>query len=66
MNSILSFLRLLYGMQPIHVFDKVTQWIVVGWLISHTVSWITVEMVRLWHSTRLKLRRILQQEVAEE
>lgn len=40
--------------------------VVVGWLLAHTTSWILVESYRLYHSTRIKLRRIAEQTEAEE
>ncbi len=61
-----EFLKLLYQAQPVHVFDRITQWVVVGWMISHTVSWVFVETCRLYQATIIKVQRIFKQEVAEE
>ena len=66
MNDFLKFCKLLYQVSPVHVFDRVTQWVVVGWMISHTVSWVFVETCRLYQATRIKVQRIFKQEVAEE
>ena len=56
----------LTGSGPLRAFDCMVQWVVVGWLASHTLSWVVVELCRLYQSTRLKIRRIFQQDVAEE
>jgi hypothetical protein len=66
MGSFFEFCRELYHVQPVRLFDRITQWIVVGWLIAHTASWVVVEFCRLGRATQLKLRRIFQQDVAEE
>jgi hypothetical protein len=52
--------------EPIRIFDEFSHWIVVGWMILHTLSWAIVEGCRLYWSTKIKIRRIFIQDVAEE
>ena len=51
---------------PIAMFNRFTKWVVLGWMIFHTFSWLVVEGCRLYRSTRLKIERIFRQDVAEE
>ena len=53
-------------MDPLRLFDVVSRWAVLVWMVAHTVSWALVEGCRLAQSTRLKIKRIFQQDVAEE
>ena len=40
--------------------------VIVIWWLLHTTSWMLVEGCRLYKATRLKLKRIFEQTVAEE
>ena len=48
------------------MIELIGKWIVYGWLGAHMICWISVELTRLIKATVIKIKRILQQEVAEE